>query len=132
MEQRFGLHRCVEIARLAPEQEIGGEGRDCDQAFAERLDILRHEVEPGERQRDQHDEKQLRQDAPRSAFVEIRQAEALRAKISDNNGGDQIAADDKKDIDPDIAAAERPEAGVEQNDRNDGDDPQTIYFGTFA
>ncbi len=132
VEQRLELRRGVEISRLAPKQEIGSEGRHRDQAFGERLDILRHEIEPGERQRDEHDEKQRRQDAPRPALVEIRQAEALGLEIGDDDGGDQIAADDEKNIDPDIAAAERPEARVKQNDRNNGDSPQTIYFGTFT
>lgn len=61
-----------------------------------------------------------------AAFVEMRNRKRALLQLAPDDVGDQIARDDKEDIDPDKASAEPWEIEVEQDHRQNRDGPQAV------
>src|SRR5262249_42234978 len=72
------------------------------------------------------DQVQRRQDAPRASLIEIHDREPAPRRLARDDRGDEIAADDEEDVDADEPAPDEPEAGVEQDDRHDGPEPEPV------
>ncbi len=51
-------------------------------------------------------------------------------QVTDQQGGDEIAGDDKEHIDPDKATTGKAQARVEQDNGNNGDGAQPVDFGS--
>ena len=111
-----------------PEQDVRGKRGDGDKAFSEFLHVSRQQPHPCKWNTHGHHEEQGRQYPSRPSFVEVNQTESAFIHLRQNDGSDQVTADDKKDVHTDIATPECFEAGMVQDDRNDSDGSQAIYL----
>lgn len=118
----------LEIAGIFPEVDIGGERRHRNEATAEILKELGQEKQPGGKKRQEREESQRGKDAPGAPFIKIQDGKAAVGQFIGNDAGDQKAGNDKEDIDADESARKTRNPGVKQEDRKDGDRPQTIDF----
>ena len=130
MQQRLQRVRRPPVPGFVPEQDVRAEGGDGQQAFREALQVRGQQPEPGEGQAGEHDQEQRRQDAPGAPFVEMDEGEAAPLHVGQDDGRDQVAADDEEDVDADITAAEARHAGMEQDHGDDGDGPEPVDFRT--
>jgi hypothetical protein len=77
------------------------------------------------------DEKQRRQDAAARVSRRNSTAKFSRLLLGYYQRRDQITANHEKHVDPDEAAAKRLDAGMEQNDRRNGNRPQPVNFAAI-
>ena len=130
VQQRLQFGCSGEVAALLPEEHVRVEKADGDDAFAEALHLRRQHPGPGERQAAEHDDEQGGDDAPRTTLVEAENREAALVLAGDDDARDQIAADDEEHVDADEAAGKGRKPCMEEDDRDDGDGPQAINFGS--
>src|SRR5580692_11054077 len=101
MQQRLGIARYVEIAGFAPQHQIRrktGAGR---QMLAEALELVRQQHVPADEKRGGDDDDQRRKNSPDAADVEVEIAETVALDRVNDNAADQVAGDDKENIDAD-------------------------------
>jgi hypothetical protein len=132
MEQRLALRRDVEIAGLVPEQGVGHGQRRCGGTLAEVHQVVGEEDVGAEGEGDEDHGEEGREDTPNPALVEGQEGEAAGLQVAQDDRGDQIAGDDEEHVDADEAAAEQRKAGMEEQDRQDGDRPQSVDVGAVA
>ncbi len=115
-----------------PRQEIGGEGSAGGDLLAELAVLAGEQEEPAEDEdREQHRE-QRRQHAADAPAVEIWQVEDAALEIRQDRQRDQVARNDEKDVDAEIAAAQPPRRSIECQHRNDRDGPQAVDVGAMG
>jgi hypothetical protein len=117
VQQGLELGGGVEITALPPEQEVGQEQSHRRRAGREIRHVAGQQPEPGERDAGGDHHEQRRQDAPRTPLVEMRQRKTPGAQILEQDGGDQIAADDEEHVDTNEAARQRRRTGVKTDHR---------------
>ncbi len=101
------------------EQQIGRE-QDCRRdRRAQAPEVGRHEEQKADGETDDQHREQRGKDSTHAPLVESQDREAAVALLFEDERCDQITGDDKKDVDPDIAAAELCDLGVVQKHRND-------------
>jgi hypothetical protein len=122
--KKFGGRR--EIPGVAPEIDVGDGQQGGETGFrgahglVGQRDHLKHSD-----CRQQHDEER-RDDPAQAAFVEAQERELVRLHLAKNDRGNQVAADDEEDIDPDEPARHPGCPGVEQYHRHHGQSTQTV------
>ncbi|MFT5488447.1 MAG: hypothetical protein ACI9JL_000510 [Paracoccaceae bacterium] len=104
-------------------QDVRCEHADGKYRLRKIFELGRQHPEPAERYTAENDEKEGWKNAPGAPLVKISYREAVRVQLVDNDAGNQVAADDEKDIDADIAAAEGRKTGMEQDNRHHCDRP---------
>ncbi len=136
MEKRLVVRGRIEVAAFPHEKHIGGEERDGRETGGKFAKIMRHfEPDEGEGQTAEEDEEERREDAAGAAFIETNERESALPHFSQDDAGDQVAADDKEDVDTGVAARKgQPacelDARVEEDDRNDSERAQSVYFSS--
>ena len=127
MKQGLELARGLEIPAVQPEIYVRAKAQCGQQAVAE-IGVFERPVQPARQAvADQQHQQQRRQDTPRPAFIKAPDAVALLLDLGKENAADQKAADDKKDIDAEEASGQPAlEAGMEQDDRADGNGAQAV------
>lgn len=85
-----------------------------------------HEYRRGERKAHDHDQQEGRQDAESSARSEVENAEPLVLDVLRDLIDNQIARDNKKDIDADKSPAKAGQADVRANNRENCNRPQAV------
>src|SRR5262249_39677476 len=75
----------------------------------------------------EQEENERRENASDPSLIEGQQREAAFRLLFEDDRSDQIAGDDEEDVDPDEAAGDEVELGVECDDSEDGDGPQSVY-----
>src|ERR1700688_3668964 len=131
MQQRLGIARYVEIAGFAPQHQIRrktGAGR---QMLAEALKLVRQQHIPADEKRGGDDDDKRRENLSDAADVEVEIAEAAVLDGIDDDAADQVAGDDKEDVDADKAALEEIRKRMKRDDGTDGDRAQPIDVGTI-
>ncbi|MNN81069.1 hypothetical protein D3C81_1978540 [compost metagenome] len=76
----------------------------------------------------QHEDK-CRKDAPYAPHIEIGNAELARFQLLEDDQGDQVAGNDKEDVDADEAADEPVWPSMMQDDCKHGYSAQTVDVG---
>ena len=131
MQQRLGIARYVEITGFAPQHQIGRKTRSGRQMLAETLELVRQQHVPADKKGGSDDNDQRRKNPPDAADVEVEIAEAAALDGIDDDAADQVAGDDKEDVDADEAALEEIRKCVKRDDRTDGDRAQPIDVGAI-
>ena len=73
-----------------------------------------------------------RENSSRSPFIERYNTKSTLLQVGPYNAGNQVTANNKKDIDADEPAAERRESGVEKHYRDNGNGSQAVDFGAIS
>ena len=134
MEEEAVAQFVVEIVdggvELLPVDEIE---RGIDRVARGKVDLQVGENEGRHNQgHDDHEEGRWQQPS-RPARPEIDEVDAAFAvELGEQERRDQIARDDKEDVDADKAAADAGEPGVEQHHRADRDRAQPVHVGSVA
>ena len=131
MQQRRHPRADIEIARVAPEEDVGERKCRRHHALGKELQVERQEEGRTERCTDHHDE-QRRQDAPRPPRVEADDAETPLQQVAVQGGGDQIARDDEEHVHADETARDARYARMERHHERDGERPQAVDVGAVA
>ncbi len=109
VEQRLRQSRGIEVTRFQVEQDIGHEQRCSRDAPPELIEFRRHEQPITDDRNRRENQKQSRKEAPHAPRIEVGDRETALADILDDDLGNQVAGDDKEDVDTDVAARERVE-----------------------
>ena len=108
------------------EEEVRGEVCRRGRGSGQGLELTGQKQTPARDEASRDDREQCRKDPPDTAFIEVTERQVTGTNVGQQDAGDQIARDDEKDVDADIAAAERGDMGVIEHDRHDGETAQTI------
>ncbi len=129
-ERGWGGHAREVVARSQGEADVAErEGRDGAVQADGRPIERSHEKEGGAKRGDEHDEGRRKQ-TPGSACVERQQADPPGSLVlAQEEPGDEEAADDEEDVDADEAAGHPGQAGVKQDDDEDGQPAQALDVG---
>ena len=100
--------------------------RGQEKGFREIFRLGLHEYRRGERKAHNHDQQKCGQDTESPARSEVENAEPLVLDVLRDLIDDQIARDDKKDIDADESAAKPGQADVRANNRKNCNRPQAV------
>jgi hypothetical protein len=99
----------------------------------DRRPIYRGDHVEGHDQRRDEDDDGRRQKPPCAASVELDEADPARSLVlAEEQARDQEATDDEEDVDPDEAADQARQAGVEQDDDQDGKAADAFDVGSKA
>ena len=132
VQQRQVLGGGAEVVELLPVEDVGDGEDGRDEAAGEVAQLERREPGEGEGDAGEEDGDQRRQDAAGAALVEAGDGEAPRGEVAQQDAGDQVAGDHEEDVDAEPAAGEGGEAGVEEDDREDGDGAQAVDLAAPA
>ncbi len=105
MQQGLGLGAFVEIARLAPENQIGNKPGAGGNMLAQLRKIIGKEKHPTQRVSRDEDKQQGRENTPDPPPIKRGKAELMPIQAFEDYRGNKIAGDDKKDIDANEPAA---------------------------
>src|SRR3954454_5937465 len=105
MQQRLLVAADVEVARLAPELEIGSEEGGALQRLAETRKGGGEEQNACDNCRNRQHGEQRRKNTADASLVKLPQGEVALAHLLQNQSCDQIAGDDEEDVHADETAA---------------------------
>src|SRR5476649_1683378 len=124
-------HAAAIAVPSAPRQKIGDQSGTCRDLFAEPAVFAGEQKEPADREdREQH-QQQRRQDAADTSAVEIQQVERAVIEIRQYRRRKQIARDDEKNVDTEMAAAQPLRRSAERQHSENGDRPQAVDIGAM-
>src|SRR5262245_27217296 len=126
MKQRLFGGRRVEVAGLAPEQNVRDEKRRRDDTLAQSLVVVRRHDEPAENGTEAHDREQGGKDAPDPPLVEIDERESPGGHLRRDERSDEVVRYDEKDVDADESAPEHRHMRVKQHHGYDREGTQSV------
>ena len=106
MQQWFQIRRCVEIARLPPEQNVRREKRHGGDTGPKALEVQGHEQEVRCDATKCDNGKQGWKDPPDSPFVESNERKMAPPNFAGDERGDEISRNHEKYVHTDEAASE--------------------------
>ena len=115
----------IEIARLKPEEEVRGEGHDRGDGTEEFRALGGQQILERWKHRQRDHRIERRQQPAYPALVKPRKGECAALQLRLNDPGDQVAGDDKEDVDADEAAIDR-RLEVERHHREHGNRAQPV------
>ena len=121
----------IEVTAFSPEVEIGGKGGHANNTLGEGTQFVRGQQHPGKRQTGNHYRKEGWQDTSCPTLIESSQTEAPGLLLTQNDGGNQIAADNKKNIYANVSTAEDRQTGMKKNDRHHSNRPEAINLSSI-
>ena len=126
VQQRLSDRRDVEIAGLAPQDEVRRKRRPTEHVPAHHAEIVggqrQSAKEPGRRQ---HDDERG-ENTPTAARIKILQREPSFTRFAPDNRRNQVTGNDEENIDTDKSADEHVAYGVEQDHEQDGNAAKTV------
>ena len=130
MQQRLEFARQIPIPARDREQNIIRKQSGGNQRLAEIFEFVGHEPKIARYYACEHYEEQRRQDPSGTSLIEIKDRKASLLELRQNNGRNQVAADNEKDVYPYKSPAKSFEARVEQYHWKNGKSPQPVYFSS--
>ena len=132
MQQGLAVGHDVKVAGLAHELEIEQE-HDCRcRVPPQRNELAGEQGKVAEGQRCPQNEQQGRKQPPDATTVERGDAQPALGLLAVQDQRDQIARDDKEDIDAEVAPRHEPGIYMEQQHRQHGQCTQTIDVGSVS
>lgn len=117
MRLQIGVIR--EISALLPEREIRDRNERADAFFRKRLELRSRIDCDGDREADGDRHGESRKESANSSSVEFAEVEAIRENVAFDQSTDEVATQDEKEIDADVAAREAgPFDVIEDHDRH--------------
>ena len=101
MQKRLGIGSIIEIAALEPENEIGNKSRTASHMLAQLQVFIRQQEKPAESKTGDQNCNQNRINAADASAVKLPERKRAIFKLRKNNGRNQKAGNDEKDINPD-------------------------------
>jgi hypothetical protein len=132
MEQRERISGRGEISGGSPEIDVRDRESRRQGGSGIILQLSRQHAEIGDGAHDRQQGDQSREDAPHAALVKGEQREVAGRHLPDDDRADQITGDHEEDIDPDEAAGECVELGVEGDHRQHRDRAQPVDIASVA
>src|SRR6185312_16004521 len=129
MEERLKLGGGVEVAALAEQQDVRGEGRAGDEMAAEAIEEDARGDEEGERRRRDQHHGERRDDAAAATAVELEERERTVREPAEDVAADQKSGQHEEDVDADEPAAAARRKGVVGDHQEDGDRTKPVYVG---
>ena len=133
MQKRLGGPGLCEIVRGVQKSKIcdeGGAGDDAIISRTERPQDAEQLVVPTQRERrgkrEQEHDQQGGKNPANAALIKIREGKRTSPQIVDDAGGDEIAGNDKEDIDADEAARNRSDIEMKGDDRQNRNRAQAV------
>jgi hypothetical protein len=116
----------IEIAGLEPEEKVRRKRHDGNDGVEEFRALGRQEIIERRDRRQRHHRIQRRQQPPHAPLVEPRKGKASGRKFRLDDPGDQVAGDDKENIDADKAAEHRRRLEMKRHHRQHRDSAQPV------
>src|SRR5262249_44634831 len=110
----------IEVTGFTPESEVRNKPCSACDVFAQMRKLLRQQYEPATQRHDNEDDDQCGEDSLAPARVEIGEAERVLLEVPADDRSDQEPGNHKEDVDTNVAAAERGDARMKANDRENG------------
>ena len=129
MEQRLGFGDPVEVAALAPQQQVRQEARPARHVQAEPRELVGQQRHPADREACGHHDDQRREDPAHPPLVEARQREAAGAEVAQQDRDDQEARDHEEHVDAHEAARGPSAQHVEGEHQQHRHGPQAVDVG---
>ena len=130
MQQQARFRPDIEVIRYLPEIDVGNEQSRRDGLGPQTLKIARQQKKGHvEKQRRQHDKKSW-QNPSRATFIKPEYRELPGREVLIDNPGYQITGYDKKDVNANIAARNKWQLQMVQNDGENGDRAQSVNVRT--
>jgi hypothetical protein len=126
MELWIAVQISIEISALAVEEDVGQEENGSDDRLCDFGGLIGHQQAESGQHHAKIEREQRRENTFDATFVEIEQRVAPSPLLAQQCLRDQIAGDDKKDVDPDEAAGKEACAQMKDNDRKDSHGSQPV------
>ena len=130
-------HRVVHLDRLEVRalkylDDVGCERRAGERICRHLLELFGKEIDPAEREARHQDQDERGKDAPDSPGIKIQVREAASLEVAEDDGADEEAGDDEKNVDTDEAPGDLVRKEVKAEDGKYRDRAQAVDVGAIS